>query len=87
MRVLFLSLLLVNVAFFAWEYRHPEPPPAAVARLESGVPPVRLLRERAKSAPAGKAMSTPGGAPAVAPGASKASSASTPEPGAASKAR
>jgi hypothetical protein len=84
-RVLFLSLLLVNVAFFAWEYRHPEPPPAAVARLDPGVPPVRLLRERAKSAPAGKTMSTPGGAPAVAPGAPS----STPNPGAgpASKAR
>jgi hypothetical protein len=83
--VLFLSLLLVNVAFFAWEYRHPELPPAPVARLEPGVPPVRLLRERAKSAPAGKAMSTPGTTPVVAPGASKVPPA--PKPGAASTAR
>ncbi|GBE10016.1 hypothetical protein BMS3Abin12_00568 [bacterium BMS3Abin12] len=63
MRVLFLSLLLVNVAFFAWEYRHPEPPPAAVARLEPGVPSVRLLRERAAGAPTGKAMPAPAPGP------------------------
>ncbi len=80
MRVLFLSLLLVNIAFFAWEYRHPEPPPAAVARLEPGVPPVRLLRERAKSASAGKAMSTPGTPHAVAPGVSNPSPSPSPKP-------
>jgi len=83
-RVLFLSLLLVNVAFFAWEYRHPEPPPAAVARLDPGVPPVRLLRERAAGVPTGKAMSTPGTTPTVAPGAPNPTPSPTPKPGAGS---
>ena len=56
MRVLFLALLLVNVAFFGWEYRHPEPPPAPVAEVDPGVPPIRLIRERAA---AGKPATAP----------------------------
>ncbi len=46
MRMLFLGLLLVNAAFFAWEYRHPPLPAPIVASVEPGIPPVVLLRER-----------------------------------------
>ncbi|GEM_PF-5210641 len=66
MRVLFLALLLVNVAFFAWEYRHPEAPPAPVAATEPGVPTIQLLSERPPqpaAAPAPAAKPAPAATP------------------------
>lgn len=83
MRVLFLALLLVNVAFFAWEYRHPEPTPAPVTEVEPGIPPLHLVRGHHASAVAPARKPAPG-APKSAPGAPKSApdAAAAPEAGA-----
>ncbi|MDE2089585.1 MAG: SPOR domain-containing protein [Gammaproteobacteria bacterium] len=65
MRLLFLFLLLLNLAFFAWEYSHPEtPPPAPPPETEPGIAPLVLLSERSAVPPAPSTSAAPVAVPA-----------------------
>lgn len=46
MRTLFILLLLLNVAFFAWQYYAPPPQPVAIAPLSDKLNPIELLSEQ-----------------------------------------
>lgn len=48
MRMLFLALLILNLAYFGWHYYAPPEPPPEPARIVAGIPPLELLKEPAE---------------------------------------
>ncbi|HEY6451006.1 MAG TPA: hypothetical protein VIX87_00230 [Steroidobacteraceae bacterium] len=72
MRLLFLSLLVVNVAFFCWARWIDRPPiVAAAVNRDAGIPPLQLVpREAARtvSAAPAPALAAPAAGPTSAPG-------------------
>lgn len=51
MRMMFMFLLLMNVLFFAWQYRYPQQTTAAMEALPADLASIRLIRETAAAIP------------------------------------